>query len=479
MQTIPAMPLDYATFLQSKRVVVPPSGFQVSADDINPKLFLHQRDIARWAIGLGRAAVFAGVGLGKTAIYLECAKLITQHTGGQAIIFAPLAVAPQAVREGAKFGVDVKYVSTQSEVGNTPIVITNYDRAHLFDLSKFTCVILDESSILKHYSKTFFWFVEACKNVPFRLCFTATPAPNDFVEFGNHSLFLGLMHFKDVLARWFVGEGDIARSARLKHHAREDFWRWLTSWAVCISKPVDLGKQYDMAGYDLPPMHAYEHRLAAPQASIDRAWKNGVLLPDDAATATSFHKVKRESLAERVNQAVEIVSGVSDSDPIILWCHTDYEADALRKAFPSAIEVRGSQKPKQKEDLLTAFSDGKERIIITKPSIAGMGLNWQHCNRAIYVGVDFSFETTYQSMGRIHRFGQERDVHFHFIYAETEGSIMTRLKKKQDAFARMQVEMSFAMQQHGLFRESAAPAFRSSEGLQPLIVPAWLQTKAG
>ena len=469
---------DYEHFVRRKLSSVKPTGI-ASGFSVPSTLFPHQSALTAWALRRGRAAIFADTGLGKSRMQLAWADAVRRHTKRPVLILAPLAVAAQTEQEGRAIGIEATHCRDGAEAPGCGIVITNYDRAHLFDLSKFTCVILDESSILKHYSKTFFWFVEACKNVPFRLCFTATPAPNDFVEFGNHSLFLGLMHFKDVLARWFVGEGDIARSARLKHHAREDFWRWLTSWAVCISKPVDLGKQYDMAGYDLPPMHAYEHRLAAPQASIDRAWKNGVLLPDDAATATSFHKVKRESLAERVNQAVEIVSGVSDSDPIILWCHTDYEADALRKAFPSAIEVRGSQKPKQKEDLLTAFSDGKERIIITKPSIAGMGLNWQHCNRAIYVGVDFSFETTYQSMGRIHRFGQERDVHFHFIYAETEGSIMTRLKKKQDAFARMQVEMSFAMQQHGLFRESAAPAFRSSEGLQPLIVPAWLQTKAG
>lgn len=477
--------MDYATFLTTKRPVVEPTGFTVAPEDIAPHGFLHQRDIVRWGLRLGKAAIFAGVGLGKTWMQLEWARHVTAHTGKPVLIISPLAVAPQTIKEGIKFGIQVDHVIDQMEVERIldhkreRIFITNYDNAHKFNPDAFAGVVLDESSILKHYSKTFFALTNAWKDTPFRLCCTATPAPNDFVEFGNHSMFLGIMHFKDVLARWFVGEGDIARSARLKHHAREDFWRWLTSWAVCISKPADLGYQYDMPGYDLPELHVHEHRLPAPQSSIDRAWSKGMLLPDDSANATSFHTLKRESLSARVDKAVEIVAGVSDIDPIILWCHTDYEADALRKAFPGAIEVRGSQTPKHKEELLTAFSEGKERLIITKPSIAGMGLNWQHCNRAVRIGVDFSFETTYQSMGRIHRYGQTRPVHEHFIYAETEGSIRHILKQKQDAFVAMQSEMRTAMQRHGLFRESAPPTFISATGTQSMIIPHWLRSKAG
>ncbi len=452
---------DYQTFLANKRVTVAPSGFDVSPDAINPQLFLFQRDIALWMVRLGRAACFANVGLGKTLIQLEVARLVAERTSGRVMIVAPLAVPPQTIQQAKdKLGITVNPVTDNLKVsvlgdGGEFAFITNFDSLSKFDLSQFTCVIVDESSILKHYSKTFFWFCEACQNIPYRFCFTATPSPNDIVEIGNHAMFLGIMHFKDMLARWFVGEGDLARHARLKRHAEKDFWRWLTSWAVCISKPVDLGEAYDMPGYDLPPMFVHEYRLAAPQGSIERAWANGKLLPDDSANATQFHKVKRESLKDRVEQARLIVADIPENDPVILWCHTDYEADALKKAFPGAIEVHGSQTPTRKEHLLKAFSSGQERLIITKPSIAGMGLNWQHCNQAIYVGVDFSFETTFQSMGRIHRYGQKRDVHFHMIYSETEGSVAQILKSKQAAFEVMQAEMSAAIREYGLFREES------------------------
>lgn len=445
----------YKTFLAQKRVEVTPSGFEVAPEAINPNLFLFQKDITRWALQLGRAAIFANVGLGKTRIQLEWAHWVALRAKRPVLILAPLAVAPQTVLEGEKISIAVKRVFAQPDVGDAPIAITNYDNVHKFDASQFAGVVLDESAILKHYSKTFFALTEQFAQTPFKLCCTATPAPNDFVEFGNHATFLGIMHFKDMLARWFVGEGDVARVARLKKHAAADFWRWLTSWAVCISKPADLGEQYAMDGYDLPPLSVIEHRLKAPQASIDRAWAKGQLLPDDSSSATQFHTVKRESLAARVEQMEAIFAQVPESDPFITWCHTDYEADALKKAFPKAIEVRGSQTPKRKEDLLTAFSEGKERHIITKPTIAGMGLNWQHCNWAGYVGVDFSFETTFQSMGRIHRYGQRRPVRIDMIYAETEGNVLQILQEKQLSFAEMQAEMSAAIREHGLFRHGS------------------------
>lgn len=447
--------IDYESFLQNKRISAPSTGFDVAADLINPALFLFQRDLTRWALQLGRAAIFANVGLGKTRMQLEWAKWVNRHTNRPVLILAPLAVAPQTVLEGVKIGVPVKRVFAQADVGDAPIVITNYDNVGKFDANQFAGIVLDESSILKHYSKTFFALTAQFEQTPFKLCCTATPSPNDIVEMGNHAMFLGIMHFKDMLARWFVGEGDVARRARLKKHAAADFWRWLTGWAVCISKPSDLGEQYDMPGYDLPALNVVEHRLKAPQASIDRAWAKGHLLPDDSSNATQFHQVKRESLAARVETVEAIFSQVPENDPFITWCHTDYEADALKKAFPKAIEVRGSQTPKRKEDLLMAFTEGKERHIITKPTIAGMGLNWQHCNWATYVGVDFSFETTFQSIGRVHRFGQLRDVRIDMIYAETEGNVLQILHQKQAEFQEMQSEMSAAIREYGLFRQES------------------------
>jgi hypothetical protein len=441
-------------------------GFDVAPEDINPKLFLFQRDITRWALRLGKAAIFAAVGLGKTPMQLEWSHHVAAHTGKPVLILAPLVVADQTVREGQKFGIEVKHVQDQSEVGDSPIVITNYDRVHLFTPDLFGGIVLDESSILKHYSKTFFGLVETFKDTPFKLCCSATPAPNDYVELGNHAMFLDVMHFKDMLARWFIGEGDVARQARLKHYARSDFWRWLTSWAVCISHPRDLGDQYDMPGFDLPPLEIHEHRLAASTASIQRAWDKGQLLPDTMPSATTFQQVKRDSLFDRVAQAVEIVAGLPTDEPVVLWCDTDYEADALMAAFPGVLEVRGSQSAKVKEERLRAFSLNEAKRLISKPEIAGFGLNWQHCTHAIFVGVSFSFERTYQALGRFHRFGQTRPVHAHLVYAESEGNVRQLLKEKQEAFLLMQTEMNAAMNEHGLFRETAKPVYTPTEEKQ-------------
>lgn len=449
---------DYTRFLQEKHIVPLAQGFDVAPEAIHPKLFLFQRDIVRWALRLGRAAIFANVGLGKTFMQIEWARHVQHHTNGRVLILAPLAVAHQTVKEAAKIDVNLAYCKDGDEAAGLPLVITNYDRVDNFDLSEFSGVVLDESSILKHYSKTFFKLAELCEPIPYRLCATATPAPNDYVEFGNHAMFLGIMHFKDMLARWFVGEGDIARSARLKHYARDDFWRWLTSWAVCISRPGDLGPQYEMDGYDLPPLHLHEHHLAMNEETIKRAWEKGMLIPDDSPNATSFQKVKRESLPERVEKVRELVADIPDAEPLIIWCDTNFEADALLEAFPNALEVRGSHAPEYKERVLNAFTDGENRMLITKPEIAGFGLNWQHCRHVIFAGVSFSFERTYQALGRNHRFGQTQEVHAHFIYAETEGNVMQMLNDKREAFKTMQAEMNAAMQKHGLFRTGPGDA---------------------
>lgn len=453
---------DYQRFLTTKMATPQPVGFDVHPRQISHKLYHFQQDIVRWALQLGRAAIFADVGLGKTRMQLEWAKHVADHTGKPVLILAPLAVAPQTVLEGVEIGVEVLHVDNDGEVlhhlieNKNGIFITNYDSVHKFDMLQFSGVVLDESSILKHYSKTFFDLCQRFKQTPYRLCCTATPSPNDIVEIGNHSTFLDIMDFHDVLARWFVGEGDVARQARLKGHAVSDFYRWLTSWAVCISKPSDLGDEYDMPGYEriIPEFHEYE--LASNQQTIERAWEKGKLLPD-TPSATSFMQVKRDTNAERVAKVREIVDDITNNDPddpIIVWCDTDFEADALKEALRDLdiVEVRGSQLSTTKEIGLRAFSNGDKRIIITKPVIAGLGLNWQHCNQMIFVGVSFSFEKTYQAMGRIVRYGQKRSPHIHMIYSESEGSVNQRLQEKQRAFVDMQHEMNRAMREFGLFR---------------------------
>jgi hypothetical protein len=470
---------DYQQFLINKFQTAKPIGFEVSESDINPKAFKFQNATIRWGLYLARAAYFQECGMGKSLQELEWARHVTQHTKRPVIILEPLAVAQQTVSEAGKFDIqaDVQYARSQDEVGSAQIVVTNYERLHLFDPARFSGVVLDEASILKNLGgKTFWRLVRAFADTRFKLVATATPAPNDFVEFSNQSTFLGIMHFKEVLARWFMGDSKLARSAILKKHAEADFWRWLTSWAVCLSTPADLGPEYAMHGYDLPPLHLLEHRLSASQDTIDRAHREGMLLPDTNPNSTTLHKVKRESLKDRVHKALELVEALPTDAPCIVWCDTNYEADALMKALPQSIEVRGSHTLEQKEDRLNAFTMGKERLLITKPEIAGFGLNWQHCADMVFVGVSFSFEKTYQALRRSYRFGQTKPVNAHLIYAETEGSVLAILKAKQRAFAEQQQKMNAAMLEHGLFRSSKKPVLASAQGAKSIILPAWLKS---
>ncbi len=473
---------DYQEFLKTKHLNVKRVGFDVPIEDIHPILFAFQRDIVRWSLSLGRAAIFAKMGMGKTFMQLEWAKHVAAHTGKKVLILAPLAVAHQTIKEGERLGIAVKRVDEFGDIGEASIVITNYDRVHKFytltdyemntvteggeiaelevtdkanqlDPDVFAAIILDESSILKHYSKTFFELVHACETIPYRLCCTATPSPNDIVEIGNHSTFLGVMDFHDMLARFFFGSGKIAREAQLTKHGEKDFWKWLTSWSVCISRPGDLGDEYEMEGFDLPPMHVHEHRLPANAMTIERAWAKGLLIPDEAVSATGFMKVKRETMPERIEKAIEIVALLPETEPVILWCDTDFESDALMQAFPQAIEIRGSYSSKVKEEGLVTFATGQNRMLITKPEIAGFGMNFQHCANMVFIGSSFSFERPYQAIGRIYRFGQKREVNIHWIYSESEGSVKTIFDHKEKEFQEMQKLMNTAMQQNGLFRD--------------------------
>lgn len=469
--------VDYTAFLDSKRLTVQAQGFDVSASDINPTLFPFQRDSVRFALQLGRAALFQERGLGKTIQELEWAHQVAGHTGGKVLILAPLAVASQSVDEAVKFGYSLKYVETQADVGDAQVVISNYERLDKFNPSAFIGIILDESSILKAYSgKTKQALIAAFHNTPYKLAATATPAPNDTIELGNHADFLNVMSSHDMLARWFINDTMQAGNYRLKKHAEKDYWRWLTSWAVCLSKPRDLGDAYDLPGYDLPELRLHEHLVATSQAAIERTFEQGRLIPDDNPNATTLHKVKRESLVERVAEALIVISALDPAEPAVLWCDTNYEADALMKAFPDAVEVRGSDSAAAKAAALRAFTRGETRRIITKPDIAGMGLNWQHCAQAVYVGVSYSFEKFYQSIGRFYRYGQTRPVNAHLIYAETEGNVLLTLKQKQAQFAEMQAGMNEAMRDYGLFRDDTRKTRRTSIGTQAIQIPSWLKS---
>lgn len=447
----------YQEFLINKAQRPAMTGFDIAPDALNPMLYSFQRAIVSWALRLGKSAIFAEVGLGKTGMQLEWANRVASYTDAPVLILAPLAVSHQTIREGQKFGIEAVYrPDGDSILVSDRIVVTNYERLEKFDLTIFSGVVLDEASVLKNYTgKTKQAILEAFADTPFKLSCSATPAPNDYLELGNQAEFLSVKTASEMLSIWFINDLK-SGEWRLKGHAEADYWRWLTSWAVCIQKPSDLGQEYKMDGYDLPELHLIGHYLNANETAIKDAWGKGKLLPDTAPSSTELGKVKRLSLSERLEKAKEIVAAIPENEPILIWAILNDETKALMDAFKhlGAVEVKGSDKPESKAEKLLGFSDGKYRILITKASIAGFGMNWQHCNQVIFFGFDFSFESFYQAIGRNYRYGQEREVYAHLIYSELEGNVTAILQEKQSLFKTMQSKMVAAMRKHGLIRQN-------------------------
>lgn len=407
---------DYASFLARKAITDPPTGLS-RVPALNPALFEFQRDIVAWALRRGRAAVFADCGMGKTAMQLEWA----QHVPGNVLILAPLAVAGQTVREGEKFGIKVGYARSQDQVRER-ITIANYEMLPHFDPSQFAGVVLDESSILKAYDgRTRTEIIEAFRQTPFRLACTATPAPNDYMELGNHSEFLGVMSRVEMLAMFFVHDGGETQKWRLKGHAESEYWKWLCSWAVMIRKPSDLG--YDDGAFTLPELVMHEVTVSVEDQTM------GQLFPVQAQTLQERLAARRSTIAERVADTAAIVNGTSD--PFLVWCNLNEESAQLAKAIPGAVEVSGSDSPEEKERAMLGFTAGEIRVLVTKPSIAGFGMNWQHCNNMAFVGLTDSYEAFYQAVRRCWRFGQKRPVNVYVVTAETEGAVVANIKRKE------------------------------------------------
>lgn len=416
--------LPYTDFLKSKLVKARPLGFN-PALPLNPWLKDFQADIATWAVKRGRAAIWADCGLGKTLMQLEWARQVALHTGKPVLILAPLAVGPQTVREGEKFGIPVILCQTQADV-QPGINVTNYEKLHLFDPAAFAGVVLDESGILKSFmGATKTALVEAFAQTPYRLCCTATPAPNDWTELLNHAQFLGVMDPGEALTRWFINDTTEANHLRLKQHGEAEFWNWVTSWAVALRRPSDLG--YSDDGFVLPPLNLHQINVEVDQ--IEGRGEYLFRMPD--LSATTIHREMRLTASDRARAVADLVN--ASSDTWVVWCHTNYEADELVPLIPDAVEVRGSDSDREKERKLNLFSTGQVRVIITKPEIAGFGLNWQHCSHTIFVGLSYSFETLYQALRRLYRYGQVQPVEAYLVVAETEGAILTRIEEKMSA----------------------------------------------
>lgn len=414
--------MKYDQFLEQKTLTVPQCGLD-ELPELNPQLFGFQKDIVGWALKRGRAAIFADCGMGKTPMQLEWAR----HIPGNVLILAPLAVASQTVHEGEKFGVTVKYCRDQSQV-QPGITITNYEMLPHFDPAYFTGVVLDESSILKSYDgKTRTAILEAFKRTPYRLACTATPAPNDYMELGNHAEFVGSMSRVEMLSMFFVHDGGETQQWRLKGHAEDSFWKWMASWSVMVRKPSDLG--YDDGAFKLPKCTMHEHVIRIEKAT------DGYLFALEAATLQDRIAARRESVEDRVKEAAALIN--ASNQPWVVWCNLNSESDALRKAIPDAVEIRGNQTPEEKEAGILAFTEGRARVIISKASMTGFGLNWQHCANMAFVGLSDSWEAFYQAVRRCWRFGQTQEVNVHLIIADTEGAVLKNIKDKDTAAGEM------------------------------------------
>jgi hypothetical protein len=456
---------DYYQFLAKKARIDVPTGIDIPCD-LPSSMFPHQRDIVTWALRRGRAALFAGTGLGKSLMELAWGDAVSRHTGRPVILFAPLAVSAQMIREAEKFGIQAHHCHSQDDVIHG-VNVTNYQKMDHFDLSKFGGVILDESSILKHHTGHYRTrLIGECRDIPFRLAATATPAPNDFMELGNHAEFLGVMSYTDMLATFFVHDGGDTSKWRLKGHAEDAFWRWMASWSVMLRAPSDLG--YPNDGYDLPPLIQHQHIVGVEyKPSIE----TGMLFPIEANTMQERLAARRDSIEDRVRMAVELTP---TDRPFVWWCNLNSESEALARAI-GAIEVRGSDDEVSKEQKLVDFSEGRIRVIVTKPSICGFGMNWQHCADTGFVGLNDSFEQVYQAIRRFWRFGQENSVNVHFIAAETEGAVVANIRRKEaDA-----EKMADAMVRHmaDLTSASIRGTTRDTMEYQPAIpvkIPAWL-----
>ena len=463
---------DYLNLINRRRPAPPAVGFAVADRDLHPSLFPFQREAIRRSLEWGRAALFEDTGLGKSRQILEWLRLVGEHTGGRCLLIVPLAVAHQFVRtEAPALGIELVYARSQAEAdaSKARLVVTNYDRIEQFDGAPWAGVALDEADIIANMRGATSQRLGAMfRETPYRLVATATPAPNDLIELGRYSQFLGVMPSGEMLTRYFIRDSENAASLRLRGWAAQGpFWDWLTSWSICIGLPSDLG-DYDDTGYILPPLTIEQHTV---NVDYGQAQAQGQLFPGARQSATGLWATKRDTEAERCDLAAALEAQHSN-EPWVVWCSTDAESKRLCRLIPDAVEVKGSHTPEQKEARLRAFSEGEARIIVTKPKIAGMGLNWQHAAKMIYVSPTFSFKYFYQGLRRIYRFRQLRPVTGHVIIAETEENVIAAVERKQAQHREIHAQARAAMRR----QRGVGVDWRVAERDQrPLELPAWLR----
>ena len=421
--------IEYADFLNSKLTFNQSTGFEPT--ELNSMLFDFQTDITRWAIRIGKAAIFADCGLGKTPMQLEWGKQVHENTQGNVLILAPLAVSQQTKREGDKFGIRVNVARSMDDIVDG-VNITNYEMLSHFDPDQFSGVVLDESSILKNFSgKMRTEIIESFEKTSYKLACTATPAPNDHMELSNHAEFLGVMTRQEMLSMFFVHDGSDTSKWRIKGNAQSEFWKWLCSFAVMIRKPSDLG--YDDDGFILPAIKLHEHVTDASKIP------DGYLFPVEALTLQERLSERRSTIETRSMKCAELING--SNKQWIVWCNLNAESSAAARLIDGAVEIVGSDKREKKEDAFLRFTSGDIRVLVTKPRIGGFGMNWQHCHNVAFLGLSDSYEQYYQAVRRCWRFGQTEKVNVHIITAETEGAVLQNIKRKEKDAERMAISM--------------------------------------
>jgi hypothetical protein len=460
---------EYDAFLRKKALRAPRRGID-RIPDMPAHLKPFQAAATSFALHVGTAGLFLDTGLGKTRCQLEYCKVSAAETNGMALILTPLAVARQIEKEGIALGYNCRVIRNQSEAKHG-INICNYDRLDHLDCAAYGAVSLDEASILKSFTgKTTRALIDAFKGIRFKLVATATPAPNDHMELGNYAEFLEIMAANEMLSRFFINDTSTAsQNWRLKGHAERPFWDWMASWCRMAEKPSDLGDDDD--GYDLPPLNIHRHQAEDSNISADDDLADmfGII----SMSATNLHQVKRQTSASRAEVVARIVNA-EPSEPWVIWCDTDYEADAIKAVLPRASEVRGSQSIDLKESKLAEFASGVSLHLITKPSLTGFGLNWQHAARMVFVGRSYSYETWYQAVRRCYRFGQSRSVDVHIVVAEGENEIGRVIDRKADDHAKMKRAMREAMRRTGIKSETKVSYNPTHKGR----LPRWLKSVA-
>ena len=457
--------MRYNDFLDRKRISVLPSGFD--PEDVGGGLYDFQHDLVRWACRRGKAALFTMTGTGKTAMQLAWAEAVRAESGRPVLILAPLAVAQQTVREGKRMGIGVKHCRTGADMGSG-VNITNYEMLHAFSPDGLGGIVLDESSIIKSLDgRTRNDLIAFSRDIPYKLPCSATPSPNDYMELGNHAEFLGVMSHAEMLATFFTHDGGETSKWRLKGHAEGKFWEWLASWSAFMVKPSDLG--YSDDGFDLPELRTVGHVVESKRRA-------GSLFSDEVGSLHDRLRERRESLPARVSLVREIVSKADK--PCLVWCHLNAEGDMLKRAIPGSLEIKGSDSREWKEQTMLDFADGKIDVLVTKPDIAGFGMNWQVCHETVFAGVSDSFEKLFQATKRFHRHGQKSPVVRHIVASEAEASVLRNVERKEKEFMRMIGEMVSLTA--GAVKRNIRSLVRESEAYSAetkMRIPAWLKSE--